>query len=249
MVKQPKSCPECGFTFEPPTPPSLLGRIRKTGSQLWNGLVRMVHWLHELLWTFFDWLHAGEFFLAASAVAALVSGVLLSGDRRQERVILGYVFLVVSVVLARGIMGRVSSWKSFRPAQWLVTPVAAPGYLGLLAVILSAPVIVTLAIGCAPILIELNEPWTFLEVEFVPFRTRRIPQYWMLVASICFAGSAVWWGVIALLGNVTPRPFCRLFHPLKRPHIQTGSTWLFVIAFFGLAPGAIAAWILSRMQQ
>lgn len=127
MANQPKSCPECGFTFEPTPPPGILGRIRDAGSRLWQWLVRMVHWLHELLWTFFDWLHAGEFFLAASAVTALVYGVLLSGDRRNEPVIFGYVLLLVSVVLARGVMGRVTSWKDFRPAQWLVTPVAVIG--------------------------------------------------------------------------------------------------------------------------
>lgn len=249
MADPPDSCPECGCVFQPASSSGLFSRIKGAGADLWSWLVRGVHWLHAQMWAFFHWLHTGEFFLAASAGAGLVYGVLLAGDRRQERVIFGYVLFVASIVLARGVMGRVSSWKDFRPAQWLATPVAVIGYVILLGIILSAPVIVTLAIGCAPVLIEFNEPWTFFDVEFVPFRTRRIPQYWMLVASACFTGSAVWWGVIALLGNVTPRPFCRLFHPLKMPHIRTGSTWLFVIAFFGLAPGALATWILSRMQQ
>ncbi|MBI1310708.1 protein kinase [bacterium] len=191
-----------------------------------------------------------EFLLAmAVAIASMFAVVLVVNARYGDNFLCGILLGLLAIVVARGIAGRVESWDDLRPAQWLILPTLAAGYLVLLFVLLVWPGVMVFLFGAAPLVLDVDPAWSFLGENFVDLsRSSQIPRYWTLITCVALSASAVWWIGVSLLAKLLPRSFCVVFHPSSPAQVRVIATYVILIALVGLAPVAALCWSFVVLQ-
>ena len=192
----------------------------------------------------------GEFFIAFVTTGVFTFGMAQMIDgRRDDDVAVGFLAAIVSFAVARGVMGRVESLDDLRPAQWLVLPPLAAGYLALALLLLIWPGVMVGLFGAAPLVIDVDPAWRFLGEDFVdPTRTQQIPRYWTLIVCSSLTTLTAWWIGLSLMAKVLPQTFCVVFHPASPAQVRTFATYVILLAVFGLAPCAALLWSLVAIQ-
>jgi|GEM_PF-2512856 len=193
----------------------------------------------------------GEFFLALVATGAFAFGMMLiTNGRRDDDVAQGFLVATIAFAFSRGVMGRADSWEELRPAQWLVLPALATGYLALTLLLLVWPGVMVALFGAAPLVIDVDPAWRFLGEDFVdPTRAQQLPRYWTLILCCSLTTLTAWWMGLSLVAKVFPRTFCIAFHPATPTQVRTIATYVILLAAFGLAPCAALLWSLVAIQQ
>ncbi len=191
-----------------------------------------------------------EFLLAgATMIASFFAVMLVSVGRRSDDFFGGLLLGLLAFLIARGIAGRINAWEELRPAQWVVLPTLAAGYLVIALVLLIWPAVMIFLFGAAPLILDVDPVWRFLGEDFVELsRSQHVPRYWTLISCAALTASTVWWLAVSLLAKLLPRTFCSVFHPSSPAQIRTVATYVILLAIFALAPGATLLWTLVAHQ-
>ncbi|MHC4879457.1 MAG: serine/threonine-protein kinase [Planctomycetota bacterium] len=240
-------------------PATARGELREPTSdvevvQRGGGVREFLSWLGNRLsaggQTFCSSVRPGEFFIALVATGFFVFGMVQIADsRRDDDIAVGFLAAVFAFAFARGVMGRIDSWEDLRPAQWLILPPLAAGYLALALLLLIWPGVMMALFGAAPLVIDVDPAWSFFGEDFVdPTRADQIPRYWTLIVCCSLTTLTAWWIGLSLLAKIFPRTFCVVFHPGTPAQVRTVATYVILLAVFGLAPCVALLWSLVAIQ-